>query len=74
MCCPTSAEHPYHTFEIAGGVMADEASELMKLFFRKRRNGEAEVEKPPEGKLPASEASAKDGSGATGSGEHERPR
>ena len=46
MCCLTSAEHPYHTFEIAGGVMADEASELMKLFFQKRRiaNGEAEVE------------------------------
>ena len=71
MCCPTSAEHPYHTFESVGGVTADEASELMKLFFRKRRNGEAEVDKPPEGQLPASEASAKDGSGATGSGEHE---
>ena len=73
MCCPTSAEHPYHTFEIAGGVMADEASELMKLFFRKRRNGEAEVEKPPGGQMRETGAAATEASGATGSGEHERP-
>ena len=73
MCCPTSAEHPYHTFEIAGGVMADEASELMKLFFRKRRNGEAEVEKPPGGEMRETATSPTEESGATGSGEHERP-
>ena len=68
---PASAEHPYHTFEIAGGVLADEASELMKLFFRKRRNGEVDVEKPPEGRMPASGSSAKLRSSVTGSGEHE---
>ena len=71
---PASAEHPYHTFEIAGGVLADEASELMKLFFRKRRNGEVDVEKPPEGRMPASGSSANVCSSATGSGEHENAR
>ena len=64
---PASAEHPYHSFEIAGGVMADDASELMKRFFRKRRNGEAEVDKPPEGQMRGSGLA-----GATGSGEHEQ--
>ena len=52
--------------------MADEASELMKLFFRKRRNGEAEVEKPPEGQMLETRTAATEASGATGSGEHER--
>ena len=69
---PAGAEHPYHNFEITSGVMGDEASELMKCFFRKRRNGEAEVDKPPEGQLRDTGSATKEESGATGSGELEQ--
>jgi tRNA(adenine34) deaminase len=44
-------EHPFHSFEISGGVLADEAGEIMKRFFERRRSGDAAVDKPPEGQL-----------------------
>lgn len=37
--------------EITTGVLADEASALMKSFFSKRREGDPSVEKPPQGLL-----------------------
>ena len=43
------AEHPFHSFDISSGVLAEEAGLLMRRFFRKRRSGEAEVDKPPAG-------------------------
>ena len=38
--------HPFHDIETTGGVLADDAAELMKSFFRKRRVSAPEVEKP----------------------------
>ena len=38
--------HPFHDIETTGGVLADDAAELMKSFFRKRRASAPEVEKP----------------------------
>ena len=38
--------HPFHDIETTGGVLADDAAELMKSFFRKRRVSAPEVQKP----------------------------
>ena len=38
--------HPFHDIETTGGVLADDAAELMKSFFRQRRASPPEVEKP----------------------------
>lgn len=32
-----ATEHPYHTLDITGGVLAEPAAELMRAFFRERR-------------------------------------
>ena len=37
--------------EVTTGVLADDASALMKSFFSKRREGDPSVEKPPQGLL-----------------------
>ena len=42
--CPAGA-HPFHDIETTGGVLADDAAELMKSLFRKRRASAPEVEK-----------------------------
>ena len=40
------AAHPYHTLDITGGILAGECGELMKAFFRRRREQGPYV--PPE--------------------------